>query len=174
MSIINFMMNGENEDANLILFFIPIFTLFIIYLGFYLSGFIAYCKQLKYREWIEEKLKIGLFVPQKAELYLDSFTIKPIRQNHDAVIHIKPKSVTFEVLELEDTILILGYVFDYGIFKRHIRPIVISKKHHKTYLKEGAVLQNTNEIKKLDNQIRINFEKSFEGIKSLIIKKSEN
>jgi hypothetical protein len=123
LSIVNYMMHGKEEDASLVFFTVPLLTLVIIYFGFYLTSFWKYQKQLKYRKWIEEKLNLGLFLTKKVELFLDSFTLKPPMLNYDALIKIKTKSVSFEILEIENCFLILGYVFDFGIFKRHLRPL---------------------------------------------------
>lgn len=167
LSLVNYIMNGKEEDARPILFIVPLLTLVIIFFGFYLTSFLKYQKQLKYRKWIEEKLDVGLFLTKNVELFLDSFTVKPPMQNCDAIIKIKTKSVSFEVLEIEDSFLILGYTFDFGIFKRHLRPLVVSKISDKTLLKEGAILRSEFEIVKLSNQVKINLEKSFAGIRSL-------
>ena len=164
-------MNGKEEDARPILFIVPLLTLVIIFFGFYLTSFLKYQKQLKYRKWIEEKLNVGLFLTKNVELFLDSFTVKPPMQNYDAIIKIKTKSVSFEVLEIEDSFLILGYTFDFGIFKRHLSPLVISKTYDKIILREGAILRSQFEIVKLNNQVKINLEKSFAGIRSLKFEK---
>jgi hypothetical protein len=172
LSIVNYMMHGKEEDASLVLFTVPLLTLVIIYFGFYLTSFWKYQKQLKYRKWIEEKLNLGLFLTKKVELLLDSFTLKPPMLNYDALIKIKTKSVSFEILEIENSFLILGYVFDFGIFKRHLRPLVVSKTYNKTLLREGAILRNSFEIMKHNNHVKINLEKSFEGIRCLKFEKS--
>ena len=169
-SVINFMTNVNEKDAVLILFFVPILTLLVIYFGFYLSGFLTFQKQMKYRRWVEEELRTGTFITKNVEIVLNSFSLKPPMQNYDAPINIKPKTVTFDVLETKDTILILGYVFDFGIFKRHITPLVISENKNKEFLKKGAVLIERFEMEKQNNQISIKFEKPYKGIKKMIIR----
>ena len=170
LSVFNFMMNGEEKDAVLILFFVPILTLLVIYLGFYLSGFRMFQKQMKYRRWIEEEMIAGSFITKKVEVFLNSYSLKPPMQNYVAPINLKQKTVTFDVLETKDTILILGYVFDFGIFKRHITPLVISENKNKEFLKKGAVLIERFEMEKQNNQISIKFEKPYKGIKKIIIR----
>jgi len=160
-------MHGKEEDARPILFIVPLITLVIIFFGFYLTSFLKYQKQLKYRKWIEEKLNVGLFRTKNVELFLDSFSLKPPMQNYDAIVKIKTKSVSFEVLEIEDSFLILGYTFDFGIFKRHLKPLVISKIYNKSLLRKGAILRSEFDVVKLSNQVKINLEKSFAGIRSL-------
>ncbi len=160
-------MNGKEENARPILFIVPLLTFVIIFFGFYLTSFLKYQKQLKYRKWIEEKVNVGIFLTKNVELFLDSFTVKPPMQNYDAIIKIKTKSVSFEVLEIEDSFLILGYTFDFGIFKRHLRPLVVSTISDKTLLKEGAILRSEFEIVKHSNQVKIILKKSFAGIRSL-------
>lgn len=164
------MMHGEEKDAVLILFFVPVFMLLVIYLGFYLSGFRMFQKQLKYRRWIESEMRTGIFITKKVEVFLNSYSLKPPLQNFDAPINLKPKTVPFDVLETKDTILILGYVFDFGIFKRHITPLVISENKNKEFLKQGAFLIERFEMENQDNQISIKFEKPFKGIKKLVIR----
>lgn len=168
LSVFNFIMNGEEKDAVLILFFVPILTLLVIYLGFYLSGFRMFQKQRKYRRWIESEMRAGSFITKKVEVFLNSYSLKPPMQNYDAPINIKPKTVTFDVLETKDSILILGYVFDFGIFKRHITPLVISENKNKEFLKKGAVLIERFKMEKQNNQISIKFEKPYKGIKKMI------
>lgn len=167
LSLVNYIMNGKEEDARPILFIVPLITLVTIFFGFYLTSFLKYQKQLKYRKWIEEKLNVGLFRTKNVELFLDSFSLKPPMQNYDAIVKIKTKSVSFEVLEIEDSFLILGYTFDFGIFKRHLKPLVISKIYDKSLLRKGAILRSEFELVKLSNQVKINLEKSFAGIRSL-------
>ncbi|MBK6282680.1 MAG: hypothetical protein IPF54_08430 [Draconibacterium sp.] len=70
-------------------------------------------------------------------------------------------------MEIEDSFLILGYTFDFGIFKRHLRPLVVSTISDKTLLKEGAILRSEFEIVKHSNQVKIILKKSFAGIRSL-------
>ncbi len=72
----------------------------------------------------------------------------------------------FDVLETKYTILILGYVFDFGIFKRYITPMVISENKNKEFLKQGAFLIERFEMENQDNQISIKFESLLKALKS--------
>jgi len=170
LSVINFVMNGEEKDAVLISFFVPVLTLLVIYFGFYLTGFRMLQKQMKFRRWIEEEMRAGSFITKKVEVFLNSYSLKPPMQNYDAPINIKPRTETFDVLETKGNILILGYVFDFGIFKRHITPLVISENKNKEFLKKGAVLIVRFEMERQNNQVSIKFEKPYKGIKKMIIR----
>lgn len=170
LSVINFMMNGEEKDAVLISFFVPILTLLVIYFGFYLTGFRMFQKQLKYRMWIEEEMRSGIFITKNVEIFKSSYSLKPPMQNYDVPINIKPRTETFDVLETKDTILILGYVFDFDIFKRHISPLVISENKNKEFLKNGAVFIERFEMERQNNQVSIKFEKPYKGINKMIIR----
>jgi hypothetical protein len=163
------MTNVNEKDAVLILFFVPILTLLVIYFGFYLSSFRTLQKQLKYRRWVEEELRSGIFITKNVEIFQGSYSLKPPMQNYDAPINIKPRTETFDVLETKYTILILGYVFDFGIFKRHISPLVISENKNMEFLKNGAVLIERFEMERQNNQVNIKFEKPYKGLKKMII-----
>lgn len=141
----------------------------VIYFGFYLSSFRTLQKQLKYRRWVEEELRSGIFITKNVEIFQGSYSLKPPMQNYDAPINIKPRTETFDVLETKYTILILGYVFDFGIFKRHISPLVISKNKNMEFLKNGAVLIERFEMERQNNQVNIKFEKPYKGLKKMII-----
>jgi hypothetical protein len=163
------MMNVK-EGASLMLLFIPILIFLVIYFGFYLTGFLTFQKQMRYRRWVEEELETGNFIKMNCEIFQSPFSLKTPMQNYDAPIIIKPETVTFDVLETKDTILILGYVFDFGIFKRHISPLVISKNKNKEFLKKGAVLIDRFEMERQNNRVIIRFEKPYAGIRKMIIR----
>lgn len=151
-------------------FFVPVLTLLVIYCGFYLAGFLMFQKQLKYRRWVEEEMRSGIFITKNVEIFKSSYLLKPPMQNYDAPINIKPRPVTFDVLETKDSILILGYVFDFDIFKRHISPLVISKNKNMEFRKNGAVFIERFEMERQNNQVSIKFEKPYKGLKKMIIR----
>ena len=104
------------------------------------------------------------------EIYQDSFTIKPFRQNYDAKINIKPRLDTYTVCCLGDNLVLLGQVYDFGIFRRHLRPIYLILKPAKTETLKYVSAPKIHECKFNDNGLLIRFEKSIKGINMLIIK----
>jgi hypothetical protein len=103
-------------------------------------------------------------------LYFEKVTMKTFRGNYDAPISIKHKSAVFTVFKMEDYIGILGYTYDFGILRWHIRPLLIDLKGETSpgSLKYGRIIQ-VNSIANIGADLEIKFSSAIYGINKLII-----
>ena len=142
----------------------------MVYLGFYTSGFINLRLQAKFKEVYKNRFDKNTIETRQVEVFQDSFTIKPFRQNYDAKISIKPRLDKFEIVTIDNNLILLGQVYDFGIFRRHIRPILIAfDDKHNTKLKY-TVKPVIKDAGITEDGFRIRFKKSIYGIKKLMIK----
>lgn len=96
----------------------------IIFIGFYTTSYLNYKGQLSIKRNITE----NRFENVEVEVYQDSFTVKPIKQNYDAKINISPKVEIFEIYLASEYFLLLGCVREFGLFRMHLKPLLIERK----------------------------------------------
>ena len=140
----------------------------VIYLGFYTSGYIKYKQQQRFINYYN--LKIDRISTETVEIYHDKVIVKTFRQNYDAKIPVKPRFDKYKICMINRSLIILGQVYDLGIFRRHMRPIQVDLED--TNLDKFRFTSNPriNLIDFKDNDLIIRFEKSINEINKLIIK----
>lgn len=147
----------------------------IIYFGFYLNGYLTYKQQQRFKNYVESELKLGKFISEEMYIGYNTFTMKALsKQGYDATINIGERTITFEILELDDTLILLGSVNALGTFKHHIKPIVITTS--RSYMFQDIQVYLPEKVEKIEGEGEetILFKKSIEGIKYLKRKKENN
>jgi hypothetical protein len=158
--------NYENNYWSLVSL-ITLGIFFVIFIGYNSISYVNFRIQQKFK--CDNKRLIELYKFNDVEIYQDSYTIKPFRQNYDARINIKPRIDKFEILKVKNSLILLGQVSEMGLFRVHLRPILID------YQDTDLTFQRTIKPKILeavlkDSDLIIRFEKSIKGINTLIIK----
>jgi len=164
-------MNYETRKPNWIgpLDFLHPFLVIIVFLGFYSAGYL----NLKRQEWFLKEysnlVDSNSIKEIEVVLFQASYTMKPLRHNYDAKINPKPKKDNIKVFQFDNNIGILGQTYDFGVFKRHIKPIIISLNENVNQY-EYAITPRISSINHLDNDIEIAFERSVFGINKIKLK----
>lgn len=160
----------ENYDENYrSIFGLIILGIYIvIFIGFYLMSYVNYILQFRFKEKYSKI--INKIHTVRVEIHQDSFTIKPFRQNYDAVINVKPKLDSFELILIDDFEFLIGQVSEMGIFRYHLRPILIKKGKADLNDFSWIVSPKIKDIEPLLNDIVIKFKRSYKGINTLILK----
>jgi hypothetical protein len=148
--------------------FIHPFLVITVFLGFYSAGYL----NLKRQEWFLKKYSNLVDSNSIKEieiiLFQASYTLKPLRHNYDAKINPKPKTDKFKIFQVENNIGLLGQTYDFGVFKRHIKPIIISLNGNVNLRQfEFAITPRISSINHLENDIEITFESSVFGINKI-------
>jgi hypothetical protein len=148
--------------------FLHPFLVIVVFLGFYSVGYANLKGQemflKKYSNLIDKKsIKETNIV-----LFRESYTVKPLRHNYNAKINPKPKKDIFTTFLIENNVGLLGHTYDFGVFKRHLKPIIISLDENK-FIKqyESSKIPRVALINHLDNDIEITFEESVFGIRKI-------
>ena len=165
---VSFAINGEIEIWGLVNVFRYFIIYIIIYIGFYTSGYLNYKLQGRFENYyasiIENKAIYWV------EIYQEKFTIKPYRVNYDAKIEVRPRMDSFNICKINQSLVILGFVYDYGIFKRHMRPIQIDLDKSGGQELRFVSKSKIRVLEYLDSDLVIKFKKSINSINKLIIK----
>jgi len=141
----------------------------ILFIGFYSSGYLNYKKQQRFKQRVEGPLRLGIFSMASVEVFQDNFSITGIKTNYSASFEVKPWKAEFECLETNEAIIILPYVFDLGMFKRHIKPLVINKMEENCKAFRKAIYPEVMELTKKEGRTTALFYKSVETIKQIVV-----
>ena len=160
-----------DQDYRTITVFTMLILTIIIYIWFYTSGYINLKLQNRFKELNKNTFQEYRIVD--VELHQNSFTIKPFRQNYDARINIKPRLDRFEMIKINSLIYLLGQVYEMGLFRKHLKPILILTDTKKTGITKKILMPKIQEISKDNNNLITRFDKSLKGINTLIIKDYE-
>lgn len=159
--------NDSDYKFNLYLY-LPV-AFILVFICFYLTGYWTYLRQQKFKTYIESELKLGRLKSTDIDIGYGNIFVKLFnKQGYEAMISIGNKSVPFEILDVNGLIILLGFVYDLGIFKRHIKPIAISNMKEYRFAWKYVLYPENVEIIESDGKTIITFEKNIEGIKYLI------
>lgn len=160
----------ENSIYTVIFDFAYLLLLCIIYIGFYTYGYLNYNKQRLFLNKYQHLIFKDSIQQKDVLLYFEKVTMKTFRGNYDAPISIKHKSAVFTVFKIKDYIGILGYTYDFGILRWHIRPLLIDLKGETSpqSLKYARIIK-VNSIANIGANLEIKFSSAIYGINKLII-----
>lgn len=140
---------------------------FIIYIGFYTSGFMAYRLQNKFTDFHHSMIKRNS--DYEVLISQDRFTIKPLYQSNDVKLSIPLRKDLYQLCTIGDSLIILGHVYDLGVFRRHLKPLQIDLNNSGNKLLTYAKKPKGYEVRHTINNLEINFSKSVSGINTLTI-----
>lgn len=160
----------ESTINNYIWNFTTIIIYIAIFIGFYTSGYINYRIQQNFKATYKDKIENKTNISVQVEIYQESFKITPLKQNHEAKINIKPRLDTFNLCKVGDNLILLGQVYDLGIFRRHLKPILISLNPASFSGILGVLKPRFHELESTESGLFIIFDESVCGIKKLLIK----
>jgi c-di-AMP phosphodiesterase-like protein len=105
-----------NNDFLIFIWSFPLFVL-VFYIGYYSHSYFYYTRYYIYHKRLKNRgLKFENGVC-KVEIFQESFSMKPIKQNHDAWINIAPKIVETNYLKTNDMLILFYPTFNFGYFK---------------------------------------------------------
>jgi hypothetical protein len=140
---------------------------FIIYVGFYTSSYFAYKTQYRFTDYyksrIERKSIFSVLINQ------DKFTIKPLFQSYDVKVSIPLRKDNYQICKIGDSLIILGQVYDFGTFMRHMRPLQINLSNSTNDRLKFAIKPFISDMKINNNDLEIKFKNSVNGINKLVI-----
>jgi hypothetical protein len=139
---------------------------------------IYYTQSFCYYYMQEKFLKVNSHLITKESLkrvcvviQLDKIGMTAPMKNYKVKIKTKSYNDKFRVCEIGDDLIIIGQVYNFKIFRQHIKPIIIRRgeKLEKTLYQSGVEI-NEYSIKTTDTDLEIHLlERNF-GIKSITIK----
>lgn len=144
------------------------FILFLfIYIGYYTSSYFEYKTHYTFKAY--HKSKIDKITKCTVLINQDKFTIKPLYQSNDVKISVPLIQDSFQICKIDDSLIIFGQVYDFGTFKRHIKPLQIDLKHSTDSRLKHAFKPYVSDIKISHNDLEIKFKNSINGINKLVI-----
>ena len=148
--------------------FIFLFIHGFIFIGFYTMSFFKYKLQHRFLTLYDKKIDKNS--NNLVEIYQDSFSFKNFRQNVDVKMNIKPRLDRFSICTFGKNLVLLGQVYDLGIFRRHLKPIYIllapTEKEKLKYVLEPRI----GEYHQSNDELTIRFKNNVDGINKLVIK----
>ncbi len=163
--LMNFTTNGSNWDFYEVLNrFSTLIILIIIFIGYYTSSYFNYLKQIKCAEshLIENIENI------EVEVFQSSFTLKPIRQNYDAKINVKPRLEKYQLITNPDYFILLGQLREFGLFRIHLKPLAFGTNGDK--IVKGFKNLQVDRIENLNSDTIVFLKKNYKSINKLIMK----
>lgn len=141
---------------------------FVVFIGFYLGSYWNYMSFKRFKKYLDKKQIKYTLGNSNVEIFQSSFTVKPLKFNHDAEINIKPKFEIFRYIKTETTLVLFGQIYEFGLFRKHLKPFGISLDNRET--KETNFQINTiktNEVHKVEKDIIISFKRNKNGLYKL-------
>ncbi len=136
----------------------------IIYFGFYTSSFVNYKKQVSYLK----KISTNEIEEVEVEVFQSSFIIKPTRQNFDAKINVTPKIEKFKLYIKSEYFLLFGVVREFGLFRMHMKPLLISTSNSKEKIHTKKL--NTSKLEIENNNTVVYLKDHYKSISKLVVK----
>jgi len=140
----------------------------IIYVGVYTSSYFTYKIQERFTDYYKSRIESDLV--HEVLINQDKFTIKPLYQSYDVKVSVRVRKDYYRICKIGDSLIILGNVYDFGTFKRHIRPLQIDLNNSTNDRFKFAIKPSLYDIKINDKDLEIKFKKSVSSINKLVIK----
>jgi len=170
---VSILANYQNRQPNWILLtdFTSLVIVALIFIGFYTISFINVKFQNKFLDIYSVNVTNKSVIEVEVVLFLSSFTTTTLRTNYPAKITLKPKKEVFRIFLIDNCIGILGQSYELGVFRKHIKPIIIPIKNKKIENKyKFAITPCVELIEEDNNDLNIVFSKSVKGIIKLTLK----
>jgi hypothetical protein len=104
-------------------------------------------------------------------LFLNPITTTTFRTNFPAKIKLNQRKEIFKVFLIDNCIGILGQSYELGLFRKHLKPIIIPIKNETIENKyKYAIMPSVELIEVINNDLNIVFSKSVKGIIKLTLK----
>lgn len=120
------------------------FVVIFAYVLFYTFSFINYRIQQTFIKKYADLIPKDSVRQVNIELTQSSYTMTAFRTNYYAKINPKSKLDTYTIFLINNNLGILGQIYDFGIFRRHLRPMIIP-------LTGQSILHNNKFSKVLEN-----------------------
>lgn len=140
----------------------------IIYVGFYTISYLTYKIQKRFTDYYKSRIENNSIY--EVLINQDKFTIKPLYQSYDVKVSVPLRKDYYQICKIGDSLIILGQVYDFGTFKRHMRPLQIDLNNSTNDRLKFAIKPSIYDIKINDNDLEIKFKKSASSINKLVIK----
>jgi hypothetical protein len=142
----------------------------LIFIGYYTISFLDYRLQNRLIDKYS-KDRDDISIDTKSVLiYQDSFNLTPLRNNYEAEIKIKPRLDRFKILEIGDDLILFGQLYEFGLFRRHLKPILITENLVKYKNKRDFCIPRVRESRFVDNDLELTFDKGIKSIRKITIK----
>ncbi len=148
--------------------FFYISFILVLYIGYYTSGYLKYKLQEKFRTIYKSTiLHESLY---DVEIYQDKVRVKAFLQSGDIKLSLPHKKDYFQICKIDNSIIILGHVYDLGILKRHISPIQIDLDNTAVNKLKFTIKPDISDLVYNNRNLEIKFKKNISQINKLIIK----
>lgn len=149
----------------------PLFILLFSFLSFfifYTAGYLNLKRQKRFLKEYSMQIDNGSIQERDIEIFRSSYNVNGFKTNWQATIKPKSKLETFTVFELENKIGIFGRIYEFGLFRRELRPILIDVENYDNPVKyKFALNPKISTINWVDNDMEIIFERSSLGIRKV-------
>lgn len=170
---VSILANYHNRQPNWILLtdfsFLVIFAL--IFFVFYTISFINVKFQNKFLDTYSVSIIKKSVIKMEVLLFLNPLRTTTFRTNFPANIKLNPRKEIFKVFLIDNCIGILGQSYELGLFRKHLKPIIIPFKNEKIEKKyKFAITPGVELIEEHNDDLNIVFSKSVKGINKLTLK----
>ena len=121
--IITFITQLMHQDTHLF-WFQPMLVV-VLFIVFYSQSYFKYYKYFIYQinlKYNNVRFKKG---ECDVEIFQTGFNTKPFKQNYEVTIKIPSRKIKCNYISTNDSFILFCKVFDFGVFQRHINPIII-------------------------------------------------
>jgi hypothetical protein len=170
---VSILANYHNRQPNWILLtdFSFLVIIALIFVVFYTISFINLKFQNKFLDTYSVRIIKKSVIEMEVVLYLNPFTTTTFRTNFPAKIELKPRQEIFTVFLIDNCIGILGQSYELGLFRKHLKPIIIPIKNETIKNKyKFAIMPCVELVEVSNNDLIIVFSKSVKGIIKLTLK----
>ena len=161
----------QNEPTDLAELIYPVFLLsfsFLSFFLFYTNGYVNLKRQEKFLNEYSKYIDSESIKLTKVEIFTNSYDVNAFRMPGRATIKPKSNLDTFTTCRMGSTIGILGRTYDFGFFKRELRPILIDTEDYENLISYNYALNpKISTINWADNDMEIVFKSSLFGIRKL-------
>jgi hypothetical protein len=160
------------ESVNFSIFdLIFYFFIFFAFPLFYSFSFIKYSKQQRFLKKYSSLITDNSIRSVSVVINQGNYQMTALKSNRFVTINPAPKIDTFTIAEIEDNLVILGQCYTFGVFREHLRPLLINLGDKKKIVDyEFAKIANDYTISVKENDLEVDFKKPIFDIKKLKIK----
>lgn len=148
--------------------------LFTLSLFFYLEDYYRFLRHKKIVVWIQKNSLKGALISTKGTITNSRLLALPFSMRSEYPVRLPAYEEPMFFYSDENIIVILSYYKEFGLIRRHLPPIVISKKEAICTPVGKAITSSKVDISKIEDSLLFSFLFGYKGVKEICISTPPN
>lgn len=148
--------------------------LFTLSLVFYLEDYYRFLRHKKIVVWIQKNSSKGALISTKGTITNSRLLALPFSMRSEYPVRLPAYEEPMFFYSDENVIVILSYYKEFGLIRRHLPPIVISKKEAICTPVGKAITSSKVDISKIEDSLLFSFLFGYKGVKEICISTPPN